>query len=87
MSSTKKHKIEVTPYLYGNKLYVEVEVDGEQQEFQMDLAWVFKTTAELIDPYDRDDENEALSLIFTLEDGIREINNAVGADEGAIQYE
>lgn len=71
----------VTPYLYGDKLYLNIEVNGMEWEYEEDLGTLFKATAETIDPYDLEQEQEALTLIFALEDGVRQINDAVGADE------
>lgn len=72
---------EVIPYIYGNKLYTSVVIDGEEYEYETSLPFLLSATAACIDPYDLEQENEALTLIFTLEDGIREINNVLGDDE------
>jgi hypothetical protein len=72
---------EVIPYIYGRKLYTSVTVSGQEYEYETDLGFLFKATAAAIDPYDITQENEALTLIFTLEDGIREINKVLGDDE------
>jgi hypothetical protein len=72
---------EVIPYIYGRKLYTSVIVAGQEYEYEVDLGLLFKATAGCIDPYDLEQENEALTLIFTLEDGIREINKVLGDDE------
>jgi hypothetical protein len=78
---------EVIPYICGKKLYTSVVIDGEEYEYEMDLAFLFKATAGCIDPYDLEQENEALTLIFTLEDGIREINKVLGDDEEEFENE
>lgn len=83
----KPEDIEVIPYIYGNKLYTSVTINGQEFEYEIDLVWLLKATAGCIDPYDREQEQEALTLIFALEDGIREINNAVGVDEQEFQSE
>jgi hypothetical protein len=77
----KGPNVAVTPYLYGDMLYISVEVDGVEYEFEEKLETLFKVTAETIDPYDLEQEQEALTLIFALEDGTRQINDALGADE------
>jgi hypothetical protein len=80
-------KIEVVPYLYGSKLYVSVTVDGVEQEFESDIVQLATMTAEFIDPYDIEQENEAYAMIHAFEEAACIFNDAVGADEGAIQYE
>jgi hypothetical protein len=83
----KAPDVSVTPYLYGDHLYLSVEVDGVEYEFEEKLATLFKVTAETIDPYDLEQEQEALTLIFALEDGTRQINDALGADEQEFEDE
>jgi hypothetical protein len=51
------------------------------------LEALFKVTAETVDPYDLEQEQEALTLIFALEDGTRQINDALGADEQEFEDE
>jgi hypothetical protein len=80
-------KVGVTPYLYGNLLHMAVEVNGVEYNFEADIRTLLKITSECLDPYQVEQENEAYALIEALEDGMRYINDAVGADEGAIQYE
>ena len=76
---------EVIPYLYGNKLYLSIEVNGQEWEYEEDLDKLFTATAGCIDPYDLEQEQEALTLLFALEDGVRQINDALGADEQEFQ--
>lgn len=77
----------VTPYIYGSKLYTSVIVEGQEYEYEISLPYLFMVTASLIDPYDLEQEQEALDLVFALEDGIREINGALGADEEEFESE
>jgi hypothetical protein len=74
-------KVEVVPFLMGNLLHIAVTVDGVEFNFESHLPTIFKITAECLDPYNQEHENEGYSLIFAMEEGIRAINDRLGADE------
>lgn len=75
-------KIGVTPYLCGDTLMMSVEIDGKEAwEGEIPLSLLFKHFAEVIDPNDEGHENEAYSLIHCLEEGVRTVNDVLGADE------